>query len=196
MKVNKMIINYEKRNYFDDNEIDLIYQSTDSGVVRRLIDRYKNNSNQYIINMLIHSLLIGILIVLAYYTVYYDAKTLFISIISIIIYLIMELILLIFDKYVLSTRFINLILNKFYHSHYEKEMQRRLSRRFRIKISYNDYCLINGKYLKNDILYDGLDLIDIKDNKIYFNKENNTYIRNKEDNYCQIIRYLQQQLRL
>ena len=191
-----MIINYEKRNYFDDNEIDLIYQSTDSGVVRRLIDRYKNNSNQYIINMLIHSLLIGILIVLAYYTVYYDAKTLFISIISIIIYLIMELILLIFDKYVLSTRFINLILNKFYHSHYEKEMQRRLSRRFRIKISYNDYCLINGKYLKNDILYDGLDLIDIKDNKIYFNKENNTYIRNKEDNYCQIIRYLQQQLRL
>lgn len=196
MKVNKMIINYEKRNYFDDNEIDLIYKSTDSGVVRRLIDRYKNNSNQYIINMLIHSLLIGILIVLAYYTVYYDAKTLFISIISIIIYLIMELILLIFDKYVLSTRFINLILNKFYHSHYEKEMQRRLSRRFRIKISYNDYCLINGKYLKNDILYDGLDLIDIKDNKIYFNKENNTYIRNKEDNYCQIIRYLQQQLRL
>lgn len=191
-----MIINYEKRNYFDDNEIDLIYKSTDSGVVRRLIDRYKNNSNQYIINMLIHSLLIGILIVLAYYTVYYDAKTLFISIISIIIYLIMELILLIFDKYVLSTRFINLILNKFYHSHYEKEMQRRLSRRFRIKISYNDYCLINGKYLKNDILYDGLDLIDIKDNKIYFNKENNTYIRNKEDNYCQIIRYLQQQLRL
>lgn len=191
-----MIINYEKRNYFDDNEIDLIYQSTDSGVVRRLIDRYKNNSNQYIINMLIHSLLIGILIVLVYYTVYYDAKTLFISIISIIIYLIMELILLIFDKYVLSTRFINLILNKLYHSHYEKEMQRRLSRRFRIKISYNDYCLINGKYLKNDILYDGLDLIDIKDNKIYFNKENNTYIRNKEDNYCQIIRYLQQQLRL
>lgn len=191
-----MIINYEKRNYFDDNEIDLIYQSTDSGVVRRLIDRYKNNLNQYIINMLIHSLLIGILIVLAYYTVYYDAKTLFISIISIIIYLIMELILLIFDKYVLSTRFINLILNKFYHSHYEKEMQRRLSRRFRIKISYNDYCLINGKYLKNDILYDGLDLIEIKDNKIYFNKENNTYIRNKEDNYCQIIRYLQQQLRL
>lgn len=191
-----MIINYEKRNYFDDNEIDLIYKSTDSGVVKRLIDRYKNNSNQYIINMLIHSLLIGILIFLAYYTVYYDAKTLFISIISIIIYLIMELIFLIFDKYVLFTRFINLILNKFYHSHYEKEMQRRLSRRFRIKISYNDYCLINGKYLKNDILHDGLDLIEIKDNKIYFNKENNTYIRNKNDHYCQIIQYLQQQLRL
>ena len=43
-----MIINYEKRNYFDDNEIDLIYKSTDSGVVKRLIDRYKNNSNQYL----------------------------------------------------------------------------------------------------------------------------------------------------
>lgn len=191
-----MIINYEKRNNFNDNELDLIYNSTNSDIVKRLINRHKNNFNQYIINMIIHIILIGIFTLLSYYSIYHDFKSTFVFLMLLNIYLIIEVLMLLLDKYLYFSLLVDVLLDKYYKSHYEREMQRRLAKRYRLKISYNDYCLINGQYIKNDQLYDGLDLIKIENQNIYFNDNNKDYIRNKNCNYCQIIEVLQNKLNI
>ena len=191
-----MIIDYEKRKSFNDNEIDLIYNSTSSKIVKRLISHYKNNFNQYIINIITHIILIITFILFSYYSIYNDYKSTFVYLILLDIYLVIELIFLLFDKYLYFSLLIDLILDKYYKSHNEREMQRRLARRFRIKISYNDYCLINGQYIKNDQIYEGLDLISIKNKQIYLNDNHMDYIRNKNCNYCEIIEFLQNKINI
>lgn len=139
-----MIIYYEKRDRFSNEEIDLIHKSTTSPLIKYAIDKYKSNFNHYYLTLFSCALLISALIFYAYHCVYTDQFNLFYITISLIIYLIIEELVLLNDKYMIINRIIKKCIDMCHSTYDKKRMMRRLRQAYPIRISLNGYHLISG----------------------------------------------------
>lgn len=192
-----MIIQYsEKNNDFNDEEIDLIYRSTDSIVVKRLIDRHRNTQTYFIINILITSMICLAFVPIAFHSALSGQFGLFYFAIFMCTYICAELCLyIISNRTIMLTRLINKMIRLVYTPSKTRILQRRLKIRYRIYITADDYARINADYVNLCDTYDGQHFLKVSNNKIYFNPIG-YYIKKREDHYCEIIENLQRQLKI
>lgn len=190
IQVMKMKIDYEKRNKFTGEEIDLIDQSSNSIVVKNIINRYRESKNNHFLTFITMCVMIVCSLIISHYCIVHDKHQLTVTFIIFSIYVLIELILLLFDKYLIISRILYYVYLLFFPTYGVESLHRRLAKYYPIKISYHDYSLINGYYMQGSNKIDGKDFIKVKDNTICFNPVSDYYVQYDQCNYCEIIKYI------
>lgn len=182
-----MRIDYEKRKHFSEDELDLISKSSDSRMVKSIINRYYEAKDNHVLTFITLSLIVIISLIIIHQTIIHDQHTLMFVWIGIAVYMLFELVMLLFNKYVIVSRMFHQLYLRLFPSYSIKSVHRRLANYYPIKISDDAYAMLNGYYMQGTQMIEGTHFIRVKNDVIYFNPVSDYYVRYNEPHYCEII---------